>query len=526
MDTSKCSILIVGAIDDNANEIEEYDPTTKHWRTFYKIPKKIKNFSSVLIEHKLYLFGGTLENEVTNKVWLLDLNTKNLKELQSMENERADSKAVICNKRIFVIGGVDSQAQPLYTIEEYDIENDIWRTSIKINFKRYDYAVAVIDSKIYIIGGYDDGASTDVDVYCTDSNELMERSPMAFKRRALTAVSRDDCIYAIGGRDDSLVLDTVEKYNPSINNWENLEKLAEPRESSCAVIYNNQIICFGNKKSDAIFEFRWHMNAWTQNGEMKNPRRYYMAFVLENGLRVGDEIRDQTASNEKASTSKVGLQMKRNDEEQGVEKNKYKIIKNMFNGGNFINKFSFDPSIFQRLTGFTEKPRKIQPNKNKYNDAGNFTRKCNGNDKYSDDDGDGDTDNKSDIGNINDDKDDEAVEEIDDGDENRSIKEKGVPQIESNGIGDISSISNFLKSFIFSPFVRLIEKPKGSVVNNDNQDNSDSDDSQDESDDDGNDVDGNDHKLICIVAIIMAVSAMKIFLLTRKTFMNDDSEIP
>ncbi|XP_077291927.1 uncharacterized protein LOC143915247 isoform X3 [Arctopsyche grandis] len=233
------------------------------------------------------------EKQVTDSVWLLDLNSKELKPLGSMQKARANSKAVVCNKRIFVIGGVDSQAQPLYTMEEYDIEEDTWKTPVNINFKRYNYAVAVIESKIYIIGGDDEGgASKDVNVYCTVSNKFDELNAMTVNRCDLTAVPLEDCIYAIGGWNDSLVLDAVEKYNPYKKIWENVEKLAKPRKSPCAVIYNNRIICFGNKKSHGIFEFSSSNNEWSKIGKMNNERRRYMAFVWENSLN-SDGKQDQ-----------------------------------------------------------------------------------------------------------------------------------------------------------------------------------------------------------------------------------------
>ncbi|XP_077291989.1 uncharacterized protein LOC143915297 isoform X2 [Arctopsyche grandis] len=249
--------------------------------------------------NSILLVGGV------DDVWLLDLNSKELKPLGSMQKARANSKAVVCNKRIFVIGGVDSQAQPLYTMEEYDIEEDTWKTPVNINFKRYNYAVAVIESKIYIIGGDDEGgASKDVNVYCTVSNKFGELNAMTVDRRDLTAVPLNNCIYAIGGRDDTLVLDAVEKYNPCNNNWENVEILAAPRESPCAVIYNSRIICFGNKESDAIFELCSINKVWTTVGKMKNARRRYMAFVWENSLN-SDGKQDQTANCDMESSSKA-----------------------------------------------------------------------------------------------------------------------------------------------------------------------------------------------------------------------------
>ncbi|XP_077291925.1 uncharacterized protein LOC143915247 isoform X2 [Arctopsyche grandis] len=291
--TKNNCILIVGGIDDNASEIDAFNPKNRKWSLFYNIAKKIREFSCVLIEHKLYLFGGMFEKQVTDSVWLLDLNSKELKPLGSMQKARANSKAVVCNKRIFVIGGVDSQAQPLYTMEEYDIEEDTWKTPVNINFKRYNYAVAVIESKIYIIGGDDEGgASKDVNVYCTVSNKFDELNAMTVNRCDLTAVPLEDCIYAIGGWNDSLVLDAVEKYNPYKKIWENVEKLAKPRKSPCAVIYNNRIICFGNKKSHGIFEFSSSNNEWSKIGKMNNERRRYMAFVWENSLN-SDGKQDQ-----------------------------------------------------------------------------------------------------------------------------------------------------------------------------------------------------------------------------------------
>ena len=77
--------------------------------------------------------------------------------------------------------------------------------------------VAVLDKKIYVTGGYDDGLPvSSCDVYDTDTNTWSQVPSMNIGRHGHSLVSLHGRLYAIGGYND---VDSVEVFTPGDDNW-------------------------------------------------------------------------------------------------------------------------------------------------------------------------------------------------------------------------------------------------------------------------------------------------------------------
>ena len=97
--------------------------------------------------------------------------------------------------------------------------------------------VAVIDNKIYVVGGYKgDGAYlNDVEVYDPALDIWETKAPMNTVRRALGVCQVNGLIYAIGGFNKDGDLNTVEVYNPSTNEWQTKKEMTMKRSYLSAV---------------------------------------------------------------------------------------------------------------------------------------------------------------------------------------------------------------------------------------------------------------------------------------------------
>ncbi|XP_077292091.1 uncharacterized protein LOC143915352 [Arctopsyche grandis] len=281
-DTEEC-VLIVGGIDDQAGLIEIYNLKTKRWSIFYNLGKKMKSFTSVVLDHNLFLLGGYYDNEVTNKVWCLDLNTKFLIEKNPpMNQKRQFATASVVDNVIYVIGGVDSDQKALDTVEKWNSATKTWDVVKSMRNKRFNHAAVSNNSEIIVIGGENDYMELNqVEIYCTETNDWREANPIDPYRSNLAAVSLTNKIYAIGGSSDVSTTDLLQQFDIGKNYWDNgLKKLPKTLAAHSAVVYQNNIICFGDENSKSILQYNpITPREWINIGDMPSNRRYYNALV-------------------------------------------------------------------------------------------------------------------------------------------------------------------------------------------------------------------------------------------------------
>ena len=99
--------------------------------------------------------------------------------------------------------------------------------------KRFACAAAVIDGKLYAIGGHNSTGYLDsVERYDPSTNTWEAVAAMGTKRGGSTAVALAGKLYAMGGKafsGASSYLDSVERYDPASNAWEAVAVIGKKR---------------------------------------------------------------------------------------------------------------------------------------------------------------------------------------------------------------------------------------------------------------------------------------------------------
>ena len=121
--------------------------------------------------------------------------------------------------KLYVVGGgIAGNAVPM--IDEYDPGSDLWRSRAPMPKGLDHIGIAVIDGKIYTVGGFigsvHRGAVSDVYRYDPDTDHWQTLAPMKSPRGAVGVTVLDGKIYAIGGRgiDNTFTVGTHEVYDP------------------------------------------------------------------------------------------------------------------------------------------------------------------------------------------------------------------------------------------------------------------------------------------------------------------------
>ena len=170
--------------------------------------------------------------------------------------------------KIYAVGGWvtlrRNKFEALSTVEMYDPATDTWTQKADMPSTRGGPAIAVVDGKIYVIGGWvhgvRDGVCTGkdlkmVEIYDPVTDTWAQGTSMPTARFNISGVAISAKIYAIGGelcrRDDTRrAVSTVEIYDSARDRWTKGIDLPAPRQSLSVSIIKGRIYAIGGTTSD------------------------------------------------------------------------------------------------------------------------------------------------------------------------------------------------------------------------------------------------------------------------------------
>jgi N-acetylneuraminic acid mutarotase len=210
--------------------VEAYDPATDTWTTKADMPTARGGSAIAVVDGQIYVIGGMFgpPTEVSSAVEAYDPATDTWTKKTDMPTARYVFAACIVDRRIYVPGG-KTKFDPLVcvsTVEVYDPATDTWTQASDMPRARMAHSASVVDGKMYIIGGGDLSEGLDhgieqskiVDVYdpATDTWTTAADRPTATGNH--TAAVVDGKIYTIGGQLPRLVpaLSTLYEFDPGL----------------------------------------------------------------------------------------------------------------------------------------------------------------------------------------------------------------------------------------------------------------------------------------------------------------------
>ncbi len=140
--------------------------------------------------------------------------------MEPMPTARAWLGVAVVNGKIYAIGGYNYGSGYLGINEEYDPATNTWVTKTSMPTPRDSFGIAVVENKIYVIGGTNgDYMGTDVnEVYDPETDTWVAGPAMPTARYGLGVAVVDDSLYAIGGREGwfgSPISVANERYTPA-----------------------------------------------------------------------------------------------------------------------------------------------------------------------------------------------------------------------------------------------------------------------------------------------------------------------
>ncbi|GEM_PF-951570 len=215
----------------------------------------------------------------------------------SMPNPRKFLGAVgASNGKIYMMGGWGGDVGYSAQLLEYDPTANTWTTRASMSTARMALAVVTTsDGKIYAIGGADgsSGALATMEMYDPNTNTWTARASMSQGRYYFGAAVVNNKIYAIGGHGNPSPLTTVEEYDPATNTWVTRASMLTTQEGFGVAVANGKIYVMGGPNSlNVVEEYDPSTNTWRMRANMPTGRLYLGAVAANNGkiYAIGGQV--------------------------------------------------------------------------------------------------------------------------------------------------------------------------------------------------------------------------------------------
>lgn len=167
-----------------------------------------------------------------------------------------------------------------------------WSTRASLLESNSEMAVAELDGKIYVMGGYPPSRVTQrtVQVYDPVSNRWQLTTPLPIPLNHQMAAAVNGRLYVIGGQTDagSAYTNTVFEYNPVTSNWTAKAPMPTSRSAGAAAVIGNLIYVAGARSSPGqdFAVYNVTNNQWTTLPNMPTGRNHLAAGAINGKVYV------------------------------------------------------------------------------------------------------------------------------------------------------------------------------------------------------------------------------------------------
>jgi N-acetylneuraminic acid mutarotase len=216
---------------------------------------------------------------------------------------RSEMKAAVVNGKIYLIGGAFDEMQGTEAVTnytsglttEYDPVAKTWRERARAPAGSTHQALAVLDGKIYALGGFGNSRHTEPSQNffrydpATDSWETLPAIPTGPQGGGVAAAV-DGKIHAIGGRvTENEVFATHLVFDPAANAWSEAAPLPTARDHASSFVVDGKIHVVGGRLGETEVNVGTHdiydpaTDTWTSGPEMPTGRSS-LAYDVYNGM--------------------------------------------------------------------------------------------------------------------------------------------------------------------------------------------------------------------------------------------------
>ncbi|XP_041980208.1 kelch-like protein 5 [Aricia agestis] len=204
---------------------------------------------------RLLAIGGMDGYKGASNMEMYDPRTNTWTPFMRMGARRLQFGVAVMQNKLIVVGGRDG-LKTLNTVECFDLTSLSWSTLAPMNTHRHGLGVAVLgegpNAPIYAVGGHDGWIYLNsVERWDACSRTWSIVSPMAGARSTCGVAALRGKLYAVGGRDGGSCLRSVECYDPATNHWTNCAPMLRRRGGVSVVAAGGYLYAVGGHEAPA-----------------------------------------------------------------------------------------------------------------------------------------------------------------------------------------------------------------------------------------------------------------------------------
>jgi N-acetylneuraminic acid mutarotase len=218
-----------------------------------------------------------------------------------MPTPRWFHSSAVVNGKIYIIGGEPSEPIPNSTVfsivEEYNPVTNTWTRKADMPTARGRLAPScpVVDGKIYVVGGSGYGAdwySPTVEEYDPSTDTWTRKADMPTGRFSLATCAVGGKIYAFGGLTSDILLGSniVEEYDSTTDTWTRKANIPTVLWALCANVVNGKIYVLGGRPGvyaiANVQEYDPTTDTWTRKADMPVGTSHMASVVLDDRIIV------------------------------------------------------------------------------------------------------------------------------------------------------------------------------------------------------------------------------------------------
>lgn len=229
------------------------------------------------IQGLIYAVGGLTKNgDSMSTVEVYDPHTKRWRIAESMTMLRSRVGVAVLDGKLYAIGGYNGKER-LNTLEVYDSRMKRWTKVTSMCYRRSAVGATSLNGYLYVCGGYDGISSLNVmERYSATNDRWDQKALMNYQRSAAGVVAFDGYIYAFGGHDGLMIFNSVERYDPQTDQWEIVEPMLTRRCRLGVATFGGKIYVCGGYDGQTFLQsaevYDPYTGKWTQIAPMRVTR--------------------------------------------------------------------------------------------------------------------------------------------------------------------------------------------------------------------------------------------------------------
>ena len=313
------SASVADTIDQPTDRVSIYDPSLPkpasgiNWTGFDPLPAPRKEMGFIADGPTFYVIGGEDTSGTVAGVLAYNLDLRDhpvagqvaaWTPKAPLPEPQSHLAVAVLDGKIYAVGGERGGA-PVPTANVYDPATNAWSALPPLPEARTDLGAAAVNGKLYVLGGTTSGSGTaappgltTVSIYDPATRQWTTAAPLPTARSGLVAVTLNGRIFALGGQDGGTSLKTMEVYDPQKNTWGAAPDMRDARSSLAATTRGDMTIYalggFGDgETSNSVQVFDAASGKWTSGPAMVSGAAGLGAATVAGKIYTAGGAKDQ-----------------------------------------------------------------------------------------------------------------------------------------------------------------------------------------------------------------------------------------